>query len=72
MLEAGDSGMLPCGLLAELWLEYADGKVVSIPTNAEWETAPKPSGPWRKAAEIKKIGDRPWGMPKLMPPIKEK
>ena len=72
MLEAGDGGMLPCGLLAELRLEYADGKVVSIPTNAKWETAPKPSGPWQKAAEIKKIGERPWGMPKLLKPVKVK
>ena len=72
MLEAGDSGRLPCGLLAELRLEYADGKAVSIPSNSAWETAPKASGPWQKAAEIKKIGERPWGMPKLLKPVKVK
>ena len=72
MLEAGDGGVLPCGLLAELRLEYKNGKIVSISTNSGWETAQKPSGPWRKAAEIKNIGDHPWGMPRLMPPIPSK
>ena len=28
--------------------------------------------PWEKAAEIKKIGERPWGMPKLLKPVKVK
>jgi len=54
------------GLLAEIRLEYADGKVVSIPTDSSWETAPDEAGPWTPAAEIKKIGDRPWGMPMLL------
>ena len=66
VIDAKDGGMLPCGLLAELRLEYANGKVVSIPTDASWETAPEAAGPWGKAAELKKIGDRPWGMPAML------
>ncbi len=65
-IEAMDAGQLPCGLLAEIRLEYADGKIGSIPTDSTWETAVDVNGPWAKAAEIKKIGDRPWGMPKLL------
>ena len=65
-IEAVDAGKLPCGLLAEIRLEYAGGKIVSIPTDSAWETAPEANGPWTRAAEIKKIGDRPWGMPKLL------
>lgn len=65
-IEAGDAGQLPCGLLAEIRLEYADGKIVSIPTNSAWETAPEANGPWTRAAEIKKIGDHPWRMPNLL------
>ena len=65
-IEAADAGQLPCGLLAEIRPEYVDGKVVSIPTNSSWETAPDEDGPWTPAVEIKKIGDRPWGMPMLL------
>ena len=72
-IEARDSGMLPCGLLAELRLEYADGTVVSIPTNSSWETSPHSSGPWNRAATVRKIGELPWGMPRLLnaDPFKE-
>lgn len=64
--DAGGIGPCVCGLLAELRLEYEDGKIVSIPTNSRWETALQPGGPWTKAAELKKIGASPWGMPKLL------
>jgi len=72
-IEARDSGMLPCGLLAELRLEYTDGTVVSIPTNSSWETSPHSSGPWDRASTVKKIGELPWGMPRLLnaDPFKE-
>ena len=72
-IEVRDSGTLPCGLLAELRLEYADGTVVSIPTNSLWETSPHPSGPWTRAATVRKIGELPWGMPRLLnaDPFKE-
>ena len=65
-IEVRDSGMLPCGLLAELRLEYEDGTVVSIPTNSSWETSPHSSGPWTRAATVRKIGELPWGMPRLL------
>ena len=65
-IQAADGAPLPCGLLAEIRLEYADGKIVSIPTDSTWETASEQSGAWQKAAVIKNIGDRPWGMPRLM------
>ena len=72
-IEVRDSGMLPCGLLAELRLEHEDGTVVSIPTNSSWETSPHSSGPWTRAATVRKIGELPWGMPRLLnaDPFKE-
>ena len=67
-IEARDGGRLPCGLLAELRLEYADGAVTTLPTGAAWETAPEMSGPWSPAAVLKKVGEKPWGMPRLLLP----
>jgi hypothetical protein len=68
-IEAADGAPLPCGLLAEIRLEYADGFVQSIPSDATWETAPAAEGPWSKASVIKNLGDAPWKMPKLLKPI---
>ena len=66
-IRANDAGQLPCGLLAEIRLEYGDGRIVSIPTNASWETSTSLSGPWTGAAEIRALGEKPWGTPRLLP-----
>ena len=66
-IRANDAGQLPCGLLAGIRLEYGDGRIVSIPTSSSWETSASLSGPWAAAAEIRVLGEKPWGMPRLIP-----
>ena len=66
VIEVKDAGRLPCGLLAELRLDYRDGSFDSCFTCRKWLTAPAVSGPWSTALELKKAGEPPWGIPYLL------
>ena len=66
IFEVKDIGRLPCGLLAELRLDYQDGSSDSFFTCRKWQTTPSPSGPWSPALELKNPGEPPWGTPWLL------
>lgn len=70
-IEVEDAGHVPCGLLADVWLGYPDGKLERVISDRTWKTTnQKPSATWnvspdttnwRDAAELFPFGKGPWG-----------
>ena len=53
-VSAEDAGGLPCGVLAELKIETADGEIISIISDATWQTSAKETADWLTPAAVQK------------------
>ena len=60
VVNGGDTAN-PAGLIGSLDLELAGGARRPIPTDASWEAAEKPAGPWVAARVLGPAGMAPWG-----------
>jgi alpha-L-rhamnosidase len=66
-------GSGPAGLAAKIVVEMADGRTLTVVTDASWRTAPQESPGWREPAfddaawpaarVLCRAGEPPWGMP---------
>ncbi len=53
-VSAQDAGGLPCGVLADLKIETADGEVISILSDATWKVSAKEMADWLTPARVQK------------------
>jgi hypothetical protein len=69
-VSAQDAGCLPCGILAELKIETADGEIISILSDATWRATAKETADWLTPAAVRTwspaeivapYGDGAWG-----------
>ncbi|MBM4155170.1 MAG: hypothetical protein FJ221_09100 [Lentisphaerae bacterium] len=60
VVNGGDAAN-PAGLIGTLDLEFSGGARRAISTDASWEAAEKPAGPWAAARALGAAGMAPWG-----------
>jgi hypothetical protein len=51
----------PAGLIGTLTVRYADGRQLTLNTDAQWESAATDHGPWQPALVLGSLGLKPWG-----------
>ncbi len=60
-IRAADGGGLPCGIIGEIMIAYADGSRETVLTDAAWLAAPEDAADFEQAHEIAKAGSGVWG-----------
>lgn len=67
LAENGDDTPNPAGLIAVVRLQYRDGRVVEIPTDALWEASSNEGAAWTPALVLGRSNIGPWNLPSSVP-----
>lgn len=66
--ENGGDGPNPAGLLGALVVKFADGRVLEVRTDRQWQSAAAAEDTaWRPAAELGPMGMSPWNLDGTLP-----